>query len=46
MLEFSKAKEYATKALSLAEAYLSEEEQGVIQELLSAILAEEKQLTT
>ncbi|XP_063143813.1 zinc finger MYND domain-containing protein 12 isoform X9 [Rattus norvegicus] len=46
MLEFSKAKEYATKALSLAEVYLSEEEQGVIQELLSAILAEEKQLTT
>ncbi|XP_034359123.1 zinc finger MYND domain-containing protein 12 isoform X1 [Arvicanthis niloticus] len=46
MLEYSKAKEYATKALSLAETYVSEEEQRYIQELLSVISAEEKQLTT
>ncbi|GAB1288849.1 Zinc finger, MYND domain-containing 12 [Apodemus speciosus] len=46
MLEYSKAKEYAMKALSLAETYVSEEEQRVIQELLSVISAEEKQLMT
>ncbi|XP_052031620.1 zinc finger MYND domain-containing protein 12 isoform X1 [Apodemus sylvaticus] len=46
MLEFSKAKEYSMKALSLAETYGSGEEQRAIQELLNVISAEEKQFMT
>ncbi|CAO2588794.1 Zinc finger MYND domain-containing protein 12 [Lemmus lemmus] len=46
MLECSKAKEYATRALSLAEEHLSMQEQRVIQELLNIISTEEEQPIT
>ncbi|KAL1777394.1 zinc finger protein MYND domain-containing protein 12 [Sigmodon hispidus] len=47
MLECSKAKEYATRALSLAEEYLSLQEQMTIKDLLNNIIsAEEEQPIT
>ncbi|KAM7324403.1 hypothetical protein ACRRTK_016708 [Alexandromys fortis] len=46
MLECSKAKEYASRALSLAEEHLSVQEQKVIQELLDIISTEEEQPIT
>ncbi|XP_036035660.1 zinc finger MYND domain-containing protein 12 isoform X1 [Onychomys torridus] len=46
MLEPSKAKEHATRALSLAEEYLSVQEQRVTQELLTIISTEEDQPIT
>nr|XP_042127725.1 zinc finger MYND domain-containing protein 12 isoform X3 [Peromyscus maniculatus bairdii] len=46
MLETAKAKEHATRALSLAEEYLSVQEQRVIQELLTIISTEEEQPIT
>lgn len=46
MLECSKAKEYASRALSLAEEHLSVQEQKVIQELLDMISIEEEQPIT
>ncbi|XP_052572324.1 zinc finger MYND domain-containing protein 12 isoform X2 [Peromyscus californicus insignis] len=46
MLETSKAKEHAMRALSLAEEYLSVQEQRVIQELLTIISTEEEQPIT
>ncbi|OBS78812.1 hypothetical protein A6R68_18802 [Neotoma lepida] len=46
MLECSKAKEYATRALSLAEEHLSVQEQSDIQELLNIISTEEEEPIT
>ncbi|XP_005353393.1 zinc finger MYND domain-containing protein 12 [Microtus ochrogaster] len=46
MLECSKAKEYASRALSLAEEHLSVQEQKVIQELLDIISTEEEEPIT